>query len=1030
MNSQISLELQKILLKRRNKVLIDKDTDICKVFKSNILEKISTLEFDMVMDDYDIEIQDEISVSVRIGDSTLNFINGELDNNENENNALSNEKITTIKNIMKDETEKIKKQMSYALSLNKMIGKLGYSMDEKLFRVAATLDKKEIDTFSSNLIEWLKEMVGANVNYYPLYPNFPDQTISLIDIHIYLSSLLKYWKNDKYLNHLTEKINEITKDEKNEDEKNEDSTRIEYKNITLGKEEDLHQLMYNLMNSAEAISPSDINNLTIYYTNYDKFINYIPETIPNKENLVVITNIILTNCKEFPMEKLYNKYATVTDVLRLASVMSGGSPLISKKDKFKSFSNRERRLLMALLNTCNNRVEDFARYKDKWSRVFERIHPKSFKKQYPDLVDEMLGTYRYKKDKKVYDREIRNFNTINRIYNLHKNSEYIKTRDIYLFVDSINKLSKLDIPEEIKSNVMGVKENFISTIPPRYSYRSRFRGKRNSHKKEHDFYIKYRYNKNDFDKLKMNIINERNQELTAKSMELDIKIKEYKKNHQNFESKLNDFIHDKKYEEALELVVQRPGHFARHLDEYIEKFEDSEKVLDFFETIASKVSVKVLLSMKGYFQKRHEKLKARVFLIKGKTTKLYLKNKVKDELDLKLCEKICYICDHGLMAHFEEKPKLNNIYINEDLKKHLIPIDIRNANSALETYSKGTRFNLSYKEISKAEREEIISDLEDKLAKSIEELDINNEHIKQLETKANSTTIDISEKTMINKEIENDKLLNKSLNDRISKYLNEIEDNRQILNKKKGNMVRLFIWWTNTKNTIIDIDLSVAIYNENLEKLGHVSYTSLKNNTFKIFHSGDIVNGGDVDGVGAAEFIDFDPDYVCSKGARYILVSVISFRGVMFKDMEHCKFGWMERQSLTSDELFNPHTIKQKLDLNCENTSTIPVVFDCKTREIIWVDMTMIGNKSCTNIENSSKELSTILYYYLYPLKENMYNLINLHVKARNGKLVESEKELSEGDIAFVPCLPYKCIEGVQYIRPTDLDIILSEYIS
>jgi len=161
-------------------------------------------------------------------------------------------------------------------------------------------------------------------------------------------------------------------------------------------------------------------------------------------------------------------------------------------------------------------------------------------------------------------------------------------------------------------------------------------------------------------------------------------------------------------------------------------------VLNYFENIASKVSVKVLLSLKGYFQKRSEKLKVRVFLIKGSTSKLYYKTEVKDALDISLCEKICSICDQALINHFKDKPKLNNVYLSEKLKKHLIPLDVRSASSALETYSKGSRFDLSYKKLTKEEQELCIKELEKELSENEAALGELNETLNQLQADVNN----------------------------------------------------------------------------------------------------------------------------------------------------------------------------------------------------------------------------------------------------------------------------------------------------
>jgi len=286
------------------------------------------------------------------------------------------------------------------------------------------------------------------------------------------------------------------------------------------------------------------------------------------------------------------------------------------------------------------------------------------------------------------------------------------------------------------------------------------------------------------------------------------------------------------------------------------------------------------------------------------------------------------------------------------------------------------------------------------------------------------------EKVEITKLIEDINKNIKKLNKTNTNLEIEIEYAKSCEGKKDYNKVRLFIWWTNTKNQRIDIDLSVMIYNDNFETLGHVSYTALTNKTFEIVHSGDIVNGGDIDGPGVAEFIDFDPKQIIENGGRYIACSVISFCGIPFKKLDNIKFGWMERKDLKSNELFEPKTVRQRLDLNVDCTSTTPIVFDCKTNEIVWIDTILTSKNTGVNIENSKTSMNALLYYYMNPLKDNIYDLINLHIKAREGVLVDSEDKLSEGDIAFVPYLPYKCKEGIKYIRPTDLDVILSEYMT
>ena len=972
----VNIELQKILLRRRNKIIISNNKNIQDIFKNNIINGISNIKnFNC---SYEIMKCNGFSISLKINDITLEFEDGELKDKENTENKLP-EDVSGLTMVIKDETEKIKKQMSYALSLNKNIESLGYSMDEKMFNLVATFTEKKINKLSCDLIPLLKNLVGKNKIYRPLYPNFPKQVIEIKDCVLYLNSLLHYWSHGIYYSYSPL------------EKRNVSSITVSYKNITIGNMEDLHIIASNLMKSTEAISSQDIEDLKTMINHYDNFLEAIPESIRNKENLAVITNLILTHFDKTPVDKSKSNFTNVTDVLRLAAVMSNQSATLSKV-RFKSFSNKERRFLMALLNNCQNRIEDFYKNKNLWERFCERIHPKKYRFLYPNLVNDLAGTYKYIQPKKLIEKKNKNINNIFIKETTHCKMSYKKNKDSIAF------LKKYDLPKDVTENLNIIEKKLNQ-------------GESN---------IVETTNRKPFNDL----INKNNIEINS----LNEKVKEYKETHQRFSSKVENLLNEKKSDELLKLLSQRPGIFSRRLDEMLDKIGDNDKVLEFFEEVAQKVSVKVLLSLKGYFQKRHEKLKSRVFFIKGTTTKIYNKKRVRDELELDVCEKICHICEMALISHFENLPKMNKVYLSEDFKKQLIPFDVRNSNAAIETYIKGSRFDLSYKQWTLEDRKMMIKDYEDELSTCEKTINENCQLISQL-LNGEQKKEDQKETSSSNADKVNDLIKdNIELNIKRNEIMGKIHKCKEEMNIKKGKKIRLFIWWTNTKSKTIDIDLSVNIYNENLEPVTHVSFNSLKDYKYDIYHSGDITNGGNINGNGVAEFIDFDPEQILSGGARYVAACVISFKGISFKDINNCDFGWMEREDMNSNELFEPKTVKQRLTIHSNNTSVVPVVFDCKTREFIWIDATLTNKESCVRIENCNSKLEGILYYYINPLKDNLYNLINLHVQSRHGTLVESTSDLSKGDIAFVSSLPYKSIEGVQYIRPTDLDIILSEY--
>ena len=223
---------------------------------------------------------------------------------------------------------------------------------------------------------------------------------------------------------------------------------------------------------------------------------------------------------------------------------------------------------------------------------------------------------------------------------------------------------------------------------------------------------------------------------------------------------------------------------------------------------------------------------------------------------------------------------------------------------------------------------------------------------------------------------------------------------------KNTNVTRAFVWWTNlddnkTWNDRVDIDLSAAIYDENWNFVEHISYTRLRSDELKAYHSGDITDGGDVSGNGVAEFLDVDVNAVNKKG-RYIVYQAYSYTGQKFSDMPNCRFGWMERQEVNSGEIFEPSTVEMNIDITSESKIAIPVIFDCKEKRFIWCDMNLGIRETRSyyggnNLESNLSGVQATCYAMTHLNKANLYDLVAFNTKAR-GLLVENR---DEADIIF-----------------------------
>ena len=175
----------------------------------------------------------------------------------------------------------------------------------------------------------------------------------------------------------------------------------------------------------------------------------------------------------------------------------------------------------------------------------------------------------------------------------------------------------------------------------------------------------------------------------------------------------------------------------------------------------------------------------------------------------------------------------------------------------------------------------------------------------------------------------------------------------------QGDTVRFFMWWkegdVDGKPTgDVDLDLSAVMYDADWNYLEHIAYTNLKSAKYKAVHSGDITSAPN----GASEFIDLDIPSILKYGGRYIVASIFSFSNQPFANLPECFAGWMIRQDANSGEIYDPRTVKDKVDMTANTTITIPAILDLKQREILWADLNLTRNPAWgggNNVENNQK---------------------------------------------------------------------------
>ena len=233
----------------------------------------------------------------------------------------------------------------------------------------------------------------------------------------------------------------------------------------------------------------------------------------------------------------------------------------------------------------------------------------------------------------------------------------------------------------------------------------------------------------------------------------------------------------------------------------------------------------------------------------------------------------------------------------------------------------------------------------------------------------------------------------------------------------EGNTVRFFMWWKESVATgRVDIDLSAVMYDADWNYLEHISYTNLKSAKYRAAHSGDFTSAPD----GASEFIDLDLPSILNYGGRYVVASVLSFTHQPFSELPECFAGWMIRQNPNSGEIYEPQTVRDKVDLTANSAISIPAIIDLQQREIVWTDMSLSRHPSWrvigNNVESSQNGIALTGKAMTDLQPPTLEQLFKLHARAR-GELVSSPER---ADSLF-------SIE--QGITPFDLDAIAAGFL-
>ena len=349
---------------------------------------------------------------------------------------------------------------SYVNALLGNIADLGFTLSIDLIN---TLKKSSLDDLVEIyklMDEQLPIMVGSHIKHVPLFRNFPknipyhkeyllNRTIGyienffgLVDQNVYRTLSCGHVIDNTIFDMSNFGACPICQYSVAMDGLEPEKKRPKLKELTpfkiidLGTKEELINIFRNLVASSTPISQEDKDDIETFFKVFNTDITeYLPLEIPLKENVSIVAKLCIKYLGDFSIIKRYTK--TATDLLRIITSLSDGD--ISLKDNciFKKFTRSERRTLLSILDDLKSDIiEDMLKYKNRWIRIGEILHPSEYKNRYVNadnafkiLRDNIkYETFLSKVDKYLKNKDWKSANSLL----TERSGEYIRKLDVLL----------------------------------------------------------------------------------------------------------------------------------------------------------------------------------------------------------------------------------------------------------------------------------------------------------------------------------------------------------------------------------------------------------------------------------------------------------------------------------------------------------------------------------------------------------------------------------------------------------------------
>ncbi len=109
------------------------------------------------------------------------------------NEILLRRKHLVIAEPINAEYEQDKNEKALVVTGLKNVQALGFTFSQALLENLFHFSKNEFKKFYTELVPKLKKLVGADVKYKPMYPNFPEQVAEADEVELFINAIIHYW---------------------------------------------------------------------------------------------------------------------------------------------------------------------------------------------------------------------------------------------------------------------------------------------------------------------------------------------------------------------------------------------------------------------------------------------------------------------------------------------------------------------------------------------------------------------------------------------------------------------------------------------------------------------------------------------------------------------------------------------------------------------------------------------------------------------------------------------------------------------